>query len=134
MFEIRWLEQNDYDELCQWWKSWRWKAPNRELLPDNGKCGIMVSKNNVHICAGFIYLTNSKFAIIEYIISNFEVKDRKVRKQGLKLLIKSLNQIGANEGYTIAFTSLKNESLKNVYLETGYTIGTMNSIEMIKKL
>ena len=134
MFEFRWLEDQDYEELCQWWKDWRWTPPAKELLPDDGKCGVMVSKNGVNICAGFIYFTNSRFSIIEYIVSNFQVKNKETRTEALKLLIESLNQIGAKNGFKMAFTSLKNESLKKIYLDRGYSVGSNNSTELIKLL
>lgn len=134
MFKYRWLEESDYEQLCQWWKAWRWTPPHKELLPDNGKCGVMVSKDGVNICAGFIYFTNSKFAIIEYIISNFEIKDKPTRKEALNKLIDTLHKIGKSNGFKMAFTSVKDENLKNVYVNRGYIEGTKNSTEMIKLL
>lgn len=134
MYNVKWLEHNDYNILCEWWKDWRWTPPPRELLPDNAKCGIIVSKDDVDICAGFIYLTNSKFAIIEYIVSNFKVKDKEIRKEALTFLINALDNIAKREGYIATFTSLKNPSLKNIYLECGYQVGSENTVELIKKI
>lgn len=134
MYNLRWLEEKDYETLCKWWKDWRWTPPARELLPDNGKCGVMVSKDGVEICAGFIYLTNSKFAIVEYVVSNFEVKDKEVRQGAIKLVIDGLSEIGKQEGYKLAFTSLKNPSLQKLYVDRGYQVGSNNTVELIKAL
>lgn len=60
MFSARVLKEEDYTELISWWKFWRFPAPAQEMLPNNGTCGIMLSKEGINICAGFIYYTNSK--------------------------------------------------------------------------
>ena len=58
--KLRRLEESDYDTLVTWWKDWKWEAPPGDFLPENGTGGFMVSNNDSDICAGFIYLTNSK--------------------------------------------------------------------------
>ena len=45
------------------------KLQDREALPENGLCGLMVEKGDKKILAGFLYTTNSKGAWVEYIIS-----------------------------------------------------------------
>ena len=65
---IRRLKESDWDLLVQWWKWWRWPLMPKEYFPDNGIGGLMVEKNNIPIVAGFIYFTNSKGALLEWII------------------------------------------------------------------
>lgn len=41
--EVRNLIHSDYDEiLVKWWKDWRWVAPSRDFLPDDGNGGLIV--------------------------------------------------------------------------------------------
>jgi hypothetical protein len=51
-FNIRLLKEGDYeDTLVGWWKDWKWTAPPKEFLPNDGTGGFMVSKDGVDICA-----------------------------------------------------------------------------------
>jgi hypothetical protein len=57
-------------------------TPPTDFLPNNGEryCSFNADTNNEQICAGFVYVTNSEVAWIEFVVSNFEVKN-KLRKQ-----------------------------------------------------
>jgi hypothetical protein len=93
-----------------------------------------VNKDGVDICAGFIYFTNSKTCWIEFIVSNPNVRQKEDRREAIISLIDILCSIGKNNGYTIAYTSLKNQSLQNKYLECGFIEGSKNCNEYIKRL
>ena len=70
-FNIRKLEPSDYNiYLVKWWKDWGWTAPDKGFLPEEGTGGILISDDKVPICAGFLYLTNSKVAWVDWVISN----------------------------------------------------------------
>jgi hypothetical protein len=120
--------------LSSWWKDWRWTPPPRDFLPQDGTGGLMVSKNGVDVCAGFIYFTNSKTAIIEFIVSNFQYKN-KDRKEAIEFLINTLTEVAKEtNGCKYIYTSLKNESLINSFSACGYQKGSTGCIEMIKTL
>lgn len=129
--EFRYIEQSDYEMLVDWWKFWKFPAPPIEMLPDSG---VIVNKNGVDICAGFIYFTNSKTCWIEFIVSNPNVRQKEDRRESITNVIDVLCSIGKNNGYTIAYTSLKNESLQNKYLQCGFIEGSKNCNEYIKRL
>jgi hypothetical protein len=131
--EVRFLTEKDYDKLCEWWKWWRWTAPTRSSLPNNGIDGIMVSKNGVDICAGFIYRTNSTVCLIEWIVSNPEYK-AEGRQFAIEHCINVLCEIGKQEGFSLAFTTLKHQKLINTYSVCGFIKGSEGCTEMIKKL
>ena len=60
---IRELNETDYDDiLVDWWLQWGWVPPQRDFLPNNGKGGIIIYDDETPVCAGFMYLTNSKVA------------------------------------------------------------------------
>ena len=40
--EVRFLTSDDYETLSSWWKDWRWTAPPKDMLPENGLGGVMV--------------------------------------------------------------------------------------------
>ena len=132
--EVRFLNEGDYDVLSSWWKDWRWTPPPRDFLPQDGTGGMMASKDGVDVCAGFIYFTNSKTAIIEFIVSNFQYKN-KDRKEAIEFLINTLTEVAKEtNGCKYIYTSLKNESLINSFSACGYQTGSTGCIEMIKTL
>ena len=129
---VRYLNESDYDStLCKWWEDWRWTPPSKDMLPENGTGGIMVSKDGTDICAGFIYFTNSKTAWIEFVVSNFEYKGSD-RSGAIILLINTLTLIAKDKGYKFAYASLKNKSLINKYVKCGYITTDSNCQEVIK--
>lgn len=131
-FDARWSETQDYEELCKWWKAFRFPAPAISMLPDEGRSGIIVSKNGVDICAGFYYKTNSSFALCEYVVSNFEYKD-KDRKDAIEYLYKTIEVIAKADGFTLLFSTVKNQHLINKMVELGWSEGSKTT-EMIKPI
>lgn len=131
-FEARWCEEEDYEELCKWWKAFRFPAPAISMLPDNGKSGIIVSKDGVNICAGFYYKTNSSFALCEYVVSNFEYKDQD-RKAALEQLYSAIEMVAKADGFTLLFSTVKNQHLINKMIDFGWSEGSKTT-EMIKPL
>jgi hypothetical protein len=132
--KIRRLTENDYETLCQYWKFWRFPAPSREMLPQDIGDSIAVILEKEIVCAGFLYATTSKIYWLEFIVSSPNVKDRKVRKNALGLLIDAISQLAKQSGAKTIYSSLKNDNLINHYLDCGYVKGSVNCTEMIKIL
>lgn len=133
MFKIRLLQDNDYTTLVKWWNFWKFPAPLKEYLPEEGKSGIIVYKEEIEICAGFLFFTNSKMAWLEFIVSNPEYKE-KDRKEAICFLISELTHIAKSKGFKIVFTSVKNKSLINRFKDCGYVVGSENTTELIIQL
>lgn len=133
MFKVRKLNDNDYDHLLYWWKFWRFPPPPKECLPDNGTCGLMISKDGIDVGAGFIYFTNSAMAWIEFIVSNPEYKN-KDRQQAIEVLIVELTEICRSKGCKVVFTSIKNENLINRFAAAGWVKGGVGTTEMVISL
>lgn len=132
---VRALTENDYHEtLVQWWKQWGWTAPPLDFLPGNGEGGIMVMDGETPICAGFMYLTNSKVSWVDWIISNKEYTDRAKRKEALLLLVGSLTEMCRKTGSKYCYALIKHQGLVNTYKELGYSQGDSYTSEMIKIL
>lgn len=130
MFSVRMLTEEDYPVLCRWWSWFRFPAPPQDCLPGNGTGGIMVMKDGVNICAGFIYFTNSKLSWIEFVVSNNEYRENN-RAEALQFLINELTGIAQRQGYKAVFSSVKNQNLINHFDTCGFT-QNKNSTEVIK--
>ncbi len=133
MLSIRNLNENDYETFVDWWRFWRFPAPTREMLPANGLNGFVVKHDDVDVCGGFLYFTNSNMCWLEYIVSNYEVRDRQIRKESIELLINTLLDYAKTSGFSVVYTSLKNENLKNKFENCGF-IEADRPIEMVKRI
>lgn len=132
---IRQLNENDYNDiLVEWWKQWGWTPPQKDFLPDNGKGGYIVYDKETPICAGFIYITNSKVSWVDWIVSNKKYTERIPRKEAINLLINSLTSLSKMSGSKYAYALIKNNSLIKVYENLGYIKGDAYTSEMIKVL
>lgn len=138
-YKVSFLEEGDYVELCDWWKFWRFPVPPREALPSDGLGGIKVSytnefKEEIDVCAGFLYSTNSSLCWLEFVVSNPRVRDKKVRQECLSLLIEDICLKAKNNGYGAVFSSLKSESLINKYKEVGFHCSESSTTELTLNL
>jgi len=136
IFDIRPLNSDDYDTiLVDWWEAWGWTPPAKDFLPQEGTGGMMVSDpDGTPICAGFVYLTNSGVAWVDWIVSNKEYKKKPHRTNAIGLLIETLTNLCVNSGAKYSYALLKNKALMGTYTKLGYTEGDSYTKEMIKKL
>tara|TARA_R110000751_G_scaffold87676_7_gene173687 strand:+ start:2061 stop:2471 length:411 start_codon:yes stop_codon:yes gene_type:complete len=129
------LTEKDYeDTLCKWWNDWRWIPPSKDFLPEEGMGGFMVYEGGTPICAGFMYITNSKAVWCDWIISNLKYKDRQKRKEALELLIQTISDKAEGLGKKYIYALIKNKPLIDVYKKVGFIEGDTYTQEMIKKI
>jgi hypothetical protein len=131
------LVNEDYITLLKFWKDNRFPAPAFDDLPtvDRKLQGLMVYNEDIEICAGFIIDTTVKNgAMIEYIVSNFDVKDKSLRKESLNFLITKLKEVAKHLGKKYVFTSVKNPALIERFKECGIVVGSTNTTEMIGQI
>ena len=131
---IRMLKDSDWNTLVQWWDAWpEWTAPSKDFLPDNGKGGFMVEKNNQPIVAGFLYTTNSKAALLEWIVSNPKYREDD-REQAIELLIEGAESVCKEQGIKYIFSIGRNKHLMNTHKKLGYIIDNKPSYEITKQI
>lgn len=133
MFKYRFVRDEDFEMLQRWWKENKFSPPPpRLILPEEGRGGIIVSKDGRDICAGFLYLTNSTVALLEYIVMDFQVKDRVLRKEAMKFMIDSLSGVAELNDRTTLFTTIKNEGLIKTLIDCGFMVGDRNMTQLVK--
>lgn len=131
---FRKLTDSDWSTLVKWWESWpEWPTPTRDFFPDNGTGGFIVEKDNVPIVAGFIYLTNSKAVLLEWIVSDPEYREAD-RKQALELLINECEQVVKLGGYKYMFSIGRNKNLMSTHKKLGWNVDEKPSHELVKIL
>ena len=125
---IRRLTDNDWETLVSWWNAWpEWSNPPRDFLPENGKGGFMVEKNNKPIVA------NSKGILLEWIISNPNYKEDD-RQQAIELLILGAENVAKELGFKYMFSIGRSKSLIKLHKEMGWTVDEKPSYEITKKI
>jgi hypothetical protein len=133
--KARELKESDWDTLVKWWLAWKdWGAnPTKETLPQNGTGGIMIEINNVPTVAGFLYLTNSKVAWIEWVVSDPDYKEKN-KKEAIELLITTLEMVARSQGAEIILSIGRNKSLLNIHENMGYNVDKTPSYELSKNI
>ena len=130
---FRLLKEEDYNIICEWWKWWRWPVIPREMLPDNGKSGFIVEKNNTLVVACFLFLTNSKGAKLEWVVSNPKYKEVD-RKEAIEMLINETESICKGLGCKYIFSIGRNKHLIETHKKLGWFVDDKPSYEIMKKL
>lgn len=131
--KIRKLTESDYETLEKWWKAWKWPPIEKDFLPENGTGGFVIEKEEVMIVAGFVYITNSKAVLLEWIISNPDYKEND-RDMAITVLITSVEKIVKDWGYNYIFTIGRNKSLISKHKKLGWQVDEKPSHEIVKKL
>jgi len=131
---IRRLQEEDWKTLCSWWDAWpEWVNPPKDFLPNNGTGGLMVYKHNTPIVAGFIYYTNSKAALLEWIVSNPDYREDD-RKQAIELLIKAAEEVCKANSVKYMFSVCRNKHLIKLHKELDWTVDEKPSYEITKRI
>ncbi len=128
---IRKLKQGDLTFIRKWWEAWpEWVSPTDDFLPETG---VVVENNNKPVAAGFIYLTNAKVALLEWIISDPEYREDN-RKQALELLITGAEEIIKDLGYKYSFSICRHKGLIETHKKLGWHVDKRPSHELVKIL
>ena len=128
---IRRLTEDDWTTLVEWWSAWpKWKSPSLDFLPDTG---VVVEKDNLPVVIGFIYLTNAKVALLEWIISDPEYR-KNDRDALIELLIKGAENMVKHLEYKYLFSVCQHEKLIDKHKKLGWVIDKSPSHEMTKIL
>ncbi len=132
--KARQLKDSDWETLTAWWDSWpEWVSPSKDFLPDNGTGGLMIQKNNKPIVAGFLYFTNSKSVLLEWIISDPNYKDTD-RQEAVELLIKTAEKVCKDAGKKYMFSIGRNKNLIKLHEKIGWNVDKKASYEIVKKI
>jgi len=133
--ESRKLVESDYEQLKEWWHEWGWvDPPTLDLLPENGKGGIMISQDGVNICAGFIYeVSNANIAWFTFPISN-KILNKKLRGTALEFMVLGVIEICKQKGYKYIYSNLRNPSMIQHQVNNGFVRTGNNFTELIKLL
>ena len=99
--EIRLFDkEKDYETLCEWWDDWGKPPHPKEALSETG---VIVSKDGVDICSGFIYSTDSYICFLEFATINKKTT-KEQRNGALEQMFVSGLEIAKSMGFKLAMT------------------------------
>lgn len=116
----------DYDTICAWWKEHGSYAPMQDHLPPTG---VMVEEDREPICCGFLYNTDAKICVVEFIICNPDT-EKEVRDVALNYLIKRLRDIAIELGYTAIYNSTGIPKMIDRLKDAGFVEADKNQTHM----
>lgn len=121
MITFRSFKKGDYEMCCEWWRWWWKEIPvKKELLPQDGTCFIIESKNTP-VAAGFLYTLDNPLIAYgpTWVVSNPEYKE-KDRRQVLELLITRIEDEAKNLGVRQLFTVCGNRFMQQIHKELNW--------------
>ena len=127
---VRLLRDKDYETIVSWWKWWKWPVLPKQSLPPTG---LMVEKGDTSIVSCYIYITNSTGALLEWVVSNPEYRE-KDRKQAIELLLIAAEKMLKDQGVTYVFSIGRNKNLIDTHKKLGWIIDSKTSTEMTKTI
>lgn len=92
----------DYGIIQEWWKQHGSFAPKPEHLSSTG----LLIEADDPLCAGWLYNTDSKICVFEFVVSNPNV-NKDLRDAALTLLIEEIKKLACQRGYELIYSSVK---------------------------
>ena len=128
---IRKLTKKDLQIAKKWWEKWPdWVAPADDFLPETG---VVVESNSKPVAIGFIYLTNAKVCLLEWIISDPEYREND-RQTLIELLITGAENMVKELGYKYMFSVCKHKKLIATHKKLKWHVDKKPSYELTKIL
>lgn len=94
-----------YAIVEKWWNSHGSYPPKPEYLPDNINDWLFVVENDTRAAAGFMYQSNSKICIFEFVVCN-PALDKETRDKALDKLIKLSIDWKEKNNYGLIYSSI----------------------------
>ena len=118
------LHSGDYNTLCSWWAHYGHPYVPKDILPTTG---LIIDGE----AAGFLYTTNSKMAMLEWIVA---APDAHHRKPAIRAICESLEFLAKQLGFKATCGSVTNASMVKLSASLGYTLAKEKSTLAWKNL
>lgn len=130
MFEVKPYTPENYAEVSEWWKDWKWDPIPEQYLPPDG---LIVSFEGKNICAVFLYRTNTPICWAENYISVKEC-DRHTRQWALDILIANAVEKAVSFGFEVVMSSINHPVLGKRLEKGGFMVADTNMTTYMRKV
>lgn len=104
--------------MADWWERRGHPVADPSLFPPTGR---MVFYDSIPVCAGFLYKTDGKLAVISHVVSSPDKMNAEARDQCLDLLISTLVHEAHLAGMKAVSASSNVAKLNKRYEKLGFT-------------
>lgn len=127
--DVRVYTPEDYPMVCSWWDGHKWPQIPQESL---SKTGLIVEVNNVPVCAGWIYKSDSNLAWFEWLVCDPKA-GKEERNLAIPFLIETVKKIIKAWGFSVIFMSVsaKHRSLIKRLTDHGFEMTDSNMVNFI---
>lgn len=108
--------KEDYADVCGWWEKAKWPHVPTDHLPPTG---LICETKEIKLCALWVYLTQSKFAIMEWFVVNPEAP-MKLRVAALSDTIDVAKYLAKQAGSETIFSSVSKHGLITLLEKKGF--------------
>ena len=130
---VRTLTEKDYELLTKWWLDWGWDPVPQDMLPDNGKSGIMIQNGDKPIIAGFLFWSNSNMVWFDWIISDKKCS-KIARAKALVTLLQLVEEMVKQAGKKYIITVSDNKSLISTFKKKNWYVDKDPLHKIMKKV
>lgn len=122
--QFRFFEPTDYEMIASWWKAHEWQPIPLNFLP---KIGIIVNEQ----AAGFIYSTDSKICLLEWIVVD-PCAEKLARREALDFLFFQSEVIAKELGFQAIFSSVSHQGLLDRYKKHNFKVTDKEMTNVLK--
>ena len=115
----------DYDILTTWWNAHGSYPPKPQHL---SATGLIVEAGGNPVCAGFLYKTDSKICVFEFVVSDPNA-EKEIRDACLILLIEEIKTLASQE-YELIYSSVRGSKYIQRLLEGNFIIADREQTHM----
>jgi hypothetical protein len=122
--------EQDYAEVSTWWEAQGWPPVKASWLSTTG---YIVTDGDRKLAAGWLYLTNSKAAVFEWMVGNPEasIEDR---AEAQDLILRAVDELAQSMDLEMVFTNTDHDKLMERLVKHKYIItdkGMTNLVRLI---
>jgi N-acetylglutamate synthase-like GNAT family acetyltransferase len=122
--------ERDYKDVSEWWVARRWNPVPVDHLPASG---LMVEDDNHKYCAGWLYMSGTKFGWFEWLVANPSAPLKK-KKMAMELLVSEIMTRAKAAGISSIFSSSNNKNVIKLYESKGFVCTDRDVTHLIARL
>lgn len=115
--ELREFKPEDHPNIAQWWEGHGWSPIPLNILP---KLGMIVSRDDIDVCAGWLYMDNSVGVCwLDWLVTNPEADPKSVIRC-ISQLVTFMSDRARDLNYGVMLTACRQPSLVRLYQRNGF--------------
>lgn len=123
---VKFNSEEHYEALKGFWAQYDWEAPDLDCLP---RTGFVALSGSSIVGACFYYKTNSKMALMDWLIADKDANKDK-RRTAVAGLIDKIKSELEEQGVKIIYTFTANQNIIKTYSRMGFQVMEKDAVSM----